>query len=53
MVVKRISVLLMAVGSFMPLAPAAMAEQSYLALYTGYTVTDSPDLYTLSWRYPA
>lgn len=43
---KRIGVLLTAVGVFLPLAPAVKAEQSYLSLHGGYTVTDNPDLYT-------
>lgn len=46
MVLRQIGALLAAVGSVMTLAPAALAEQSYLSLYSGYTVTDSPDLYT-------
>ncbi len=43
---KRIKFMLLATGFMLPLAPAAMAEQSYFALYTGLTVTDSLDLYT-------
>ena len=46
MVLKRIGTVLVAIGLILPLAPAAMAEQSYLSLHGGYTVTDNPDLYT-------
>lgn len=43
---NRIGEMLAAFVVVMSVGATAKAEESYLSLYTGYSVTDSPDLYT-------